>query len=265
MSLFSRRFALSAAAVAFGLAFTPAASAQTKLVVGAYPANPPWEAKNDKGEFEGFEVDLIKEIAKRVGAVPEISDMGFQALFAATSSSRIDAAISTITITKERLQSQSFTQAYYDSDMALATRGDKMRKIADLKGSTLGALSASTGEIWIKANTEKYGIASSRGYNTQQDLLLDLQAGRIDGAISDLPGMQFAFLKMKDLTIAEVIPTGDQYGVMMRKDHPMLGKVNDAISAMKKDGTLPALHKKWLGADAGASSSTVQERPLPKP
>ena len=262
---FTRRLCLTAAAVAFALVAAPAAFAQTKLVIGAYPANPPWEAKNDKGEFEGFEVDLVKEIAKRVGATPEISDMGFQALFAATVSQRIDAAISTITITKERLQSQSFTQAYYDSDMALATRGDKVKKLADLKGATLGVLSSSTGEIWVKANTEKYGIAGMRGYAAQQDLLLDLQAGRIDGAVSDLAGMQFAFQKMKELTIAEVIPTGDQYGIMMRKDHPMLGKVNDAITAMKKDGTIAALHKKWLGADAGPSTSSVQERPLPKP
>jgi polar amino acid transport system substrate-binding protein len=69
---------------------------------------------------------------------------------------------------------------------------------------------------------------------------------------------------MPALTIGEIIPTGDRYGIMMTKDSPHLAKVNDALTAMKKDGFLAGLHKKWLGAEAGANSSTVQERPLPK-
>ena len=71
----------------------------------------------------------------------DISDMGFSALFAATSSKRIDLAISTITITPERLKSQSFTQGFYDSDGALATRADaKIKSLADCKGATIGVL-----------------------------------------------------------------------------------------------------------------------------
>ena len=85
-----------------GLAPIAPASAET-LEVGAYPANPPWENKKEDGSFEGFEVDLVNEIGKRIGAEMHIQDLGFQALFAATSSGRIDLAISSITITNERL------------------------------------------------------------------------------------------------------------------------------------------------------------------
>src|SRR3954467_9878149 len=91
-------------------AFTLPALAAEKLVVGAYPSNPPWEAKNERGEFEGFEVDLAKAIGQKLGREVEFQDMGFQALFAATSSNRIDFAISSISITNERLKNQSFTQ-----------------------------------------------------------------------------------------------------------------------------------------------------------
>ena len=93
-----------AAAVLLAALSLPALAAE-KLVVGAYPSNPPWEAKNEKGEFEGFEVDLVKAIAKKLNREVELQDLGFQALFAATSSGRIDVAISTITITPERLKS----------------------------------------------------------------------------------------------------------------------------------------------------------------
>jgi len=98
--------AMFSAAVAFGAGGS--ASAET-LMVGAYPANPPWENKKEDGTFEGFEVDLVNEIGKRIGADIEFQDLGFQALFAATSSGRVDMAISSITITDERLQNQAFS------------------------------------------------------------------------------------------------------------------------------------------------------------
>src|SRR5437588_454146 len=103
MTQLSRRTLIGAAPFLLAASLALPARAAGKLVVGSYPANPPWENKNKAGEFEGFEVDLIKEIGKRLGLDVEIADYGFQALFAATSSGRIDAAISSITITKERL------------------------------------------------------------------------------------------------------------------------------------------------------------------
>jgi len=252
-----------AAAIVLGAFSLPAIAAE-KLVVGAYPSNPPWEAKNEKGEFEGFEVDLVKAIAKKLNRDVDIQDLGFQALFAATSSGRIDVAISTITITPERLKSQAFTQPYYDSDMALAAATNTpLKGLADVKGKTLGALATSTGETWIKQNMQKYGIADMKTYNTQQDLLLDTRNGRVDGAISDLAGMQFTFLKMPGLKIVERIQTGDQYGIMMKKGSPLLEPVNNAITELKKDGTLAALHKKWLGVEAEPTTSTMTVAPLP--
>lgn len=252
------------AAAVILVAFTLPAVAADKLVVGAYPSNPPWEAKNEKGEFEGFEVDLARAVAKKMNRELELQDLGFQALFAATSSGRIDLAISTITITPERLKTQSFTQPYYDSDMALAAaEGSPLKSVADVKGKTLGALATSTGETWIRTNMEKYGISGIKTYNTQQDLLLDTRNGRVDGAISDLAGMQFTFLKMPGMKIVDRIKTGDQYAMMMRKGSPLVEPVSNAISELKKDGTLAALHKKWLGADAEPETSTVAVKPVP--
>jgi polar amino acid transport system substrate-binding protein len=252
-----------AAALGAALMAGPALGAE-KLTVGAYPTNPPWEAKNERGEFEGFEVDLVRAIGRKLGRDVEIQDLGFQALFAATSSGRIDMAISSITITPERPKNVAFTQGYYDSDMALAAANEtKLKGLADLKGTTLGALATSTGETWIKENMAKYGIAGMKTYNTQQDLLLDTRNGRVDGAISDLAGMQFTFTKMPGMKIVERIPTGDQYAILMKKGSPLVETVNNAVSELKKDGTLAALHKKWLGADPESGTSTITVKPVP--
>ena len=75
--LLNRRNLMGAfAALTIGLGVAGAAHAET-LLVGAYPANPPWENKLESGEFQGFEVDLVKEVGKRLGAEVEIQDLGF--------------------------------------------------------------------------------------------------------------------------------------------------------------------------------------------
>ncbi len=264
MTFTRRNLIMIAAAVGFAAAPSVGFSQET-LNVGSYPNNPPFEYKAESGQFEGFEVDLVTEAAKRAGMGVNIEGYDFQALFSATSSGRIDVAISTITITPERLGSQSFTQPYYDSDMGVAAKkGGDTKGLADLKGKIVGVLSGSTGDKWSKENQEKYGFSEIKGYNTQQEVLLDLAAGRVDGVVSDVPGMEYAFTKMKGLGVVERIKTGEQYGLMMTKDSPLLGKINDAITEMKKDGTLQAIHKKWFGTEAPADSSTVKEAPLPQ-
>ena len=264
MSLTRRH--LIALATALGLSGAAAfgASAQEVLNVGAYPNNPPFEYKNESGAFEGFEVDIVTEAAKRIGMKAEIADYGFQALFAGTTSGRIDVAISSITITQDRLKSQSFTQPYYDSDMGVATKADsEISGLKDLNGKIIGVLSGSTGDKWAKDNQATYGFAEIKGYNTQQDVMLDLGAGRVDAVISDIPGMEYLFLKMKGFTVKDRIKTGEQYGLMMTKDHPLLQKLSDAIGEMKKDGTLNEIHKKWFGTEAPADSATVKEAAIP--
>jgi polar amino acid transport system substrate-binding protein len=246
-----------AASVAAG-----AAAAQT-LTVGAYPSNPPWEFKNEQSEFEGFEVDMIREIAERLGMELEISDLGFQALFAATSSGRIDVAISTITITNERLENQSFTQGYYDADLSLVTLEGGVSGIEEMGGQPIGAIAASTGERWINENSETYGFGDFRSYADQQGMLLDVRAGRIAGAVGDITGFQFAAQQMPDLVIAERIPTGDRYGMMLPQGSELLVPINDAISAMKEDGTMAEIYERWLGyaPEEGSSAVTVMDIP----
>jgi polar amino acid transport system substrate-binding protein len=259
-----RTLALAALAAAVGFAVASPSYAET-LQVGAYPANPPWENKKEDGSFEGFEVDLVNEIGKRIGADMEIKDLGFQALFAATSSGRIDMAISSITITNDRLQNQSFTQGYYDSDLALVSNKDSgVKSLADMKGKPIGAISTSTGEKWIQENSEKYGFGEYKGYNTQQDLILDTQAGRVAGAVGDIAGFQFAFQQMPQMEVVERIGTGDRFAIMMQKGSPLLEKVNAAITEIKKDGTMAALHKKWLGAEADPKTATVMVLEIPQ-
>ena len=262
--MFSRRGAFGVLlAATMSVAAVPAL-AQSAIVVGAYPSNPPWEFKTDDGTFQGFEIDVATEAAKRVGKKAEFQDLGFQALFAATASGRIDFAVSSISVTNDRLKSQSFTQPYYDSDGTILGRANSpIAKLEDLKGKTIGVVSGTTGEKWAKENMARYGIADIKGYNAQQDLMLDVQNGRVDGGAGEVAGFQYAMTKIPGLKLLVRIPTGERFAMMAQKNSKLLPEINDAISAMKKDGTLAKIHEKWFGVPPTEGTSTVVAMPVP--
>ncbi len=251
------------AAALVALAWAVPVAAET-LVVGAYPANPPWEFINEQGTYEGFEVDIAREVAERLGMDVQFENLGFQALFAATASGRIDGAVSSISITPERLESQSFTQPYYDSDGAIVGREDSgVATLEDLSGQTVGVVAATTGAKWAEANAEDLGIADVKSYQAQQDLLMDAVNGRIAGGAGEVAGFQYAIRQMPDLKILVRIPTGEHFAMMMRKDHPLLPQINDAISEMKRDGTMAAIHETWFGVPPEEGTSTVVPTEIP--
>lgn len=248
---------------AFLTVLAGAAAAET-LQVGSYPSNPPFEFKNDSGTFEGFEVDLANAVAAKLGMTVAFTDLGFQALFAATASHRVDLAISSITITPARLQNQDFTQPTMDDDLAvIAGPASRLHSMEDLKGATLGAIASSTGETWIKANTEKYGIAENKSYDTAANMFLDTANGRVDGSVNDQAGSLYAFKSMKGMHIVALIPANQHIGMMLPKGSPLTVKVNDALTALKQDGTVARLYAKWFGAEAPAGSSTTTVEALP--
>jgi polar amino acid transport system substrate-binding protein len=79
----------------------------------------------------------------------------------------------------------------------------------------------------------------------------------------DVAGFQFAFMKMPGMKVVSRIPTADPVAIMMRKCSPLLEPVNEAITALTKDGTMAKLHKKWRGTDPEANTSVVQVKPIP--
>jgi len=241
------------------------ARADGALQVGSYPSNPPFEFKNESGTFQGFEIDLVNAIAAKLGKSVEITDLGFQALFAATASHRVDLAISSITITPERLKNQDFTQPYLDTNLALiAGPASRLKSVDDLKGATVGAIASSTGEAWIKANAERTGIADSKSYDTATAMLLDTANGRLDGAVNDLAGSLYAFRTMRGMRVVADISGVNRIGMMLSKNSPLTGPVNDAITALKQDGSVPRLFTKWFGVEPPADSSTVMVEKLPR-
>ena len=252
----------SVALLSFGVA---ANSQAAEMKVGANIGNVPWEFQDAKGETVGFEVDLAKEIGKRLGMDVAFVNIPFTGLFAAVQSGQIDAAVSSITITKKRLESVSFAQPYYDSDQSLTVKADS--GIADLKGMSgkiAGVDTGSTGDMWAQKHQGDTKISDIRRYEGLSPAMLDLAAGRIDGYISDIPALQYYVKDKPVYKVVERIPTGEQYSMMFAKNSALLPKVNDVISKLKDEGFIAKLHEKWFGAKAEPTTTTVMKADLPK-
>lgn len=254
-----RRLRAAALGVAVTLAFAGAGRADT-IKVGANIGNVPWEFQDASGKTIGFEIDLMNAVGKQLGDTVEFVNIPFNGLFAAVQSGQIDAAVSSITITKKRLESVAFAQPYYDSDQSLTvTKASGIAGLPGMASKVVGVDTGSTGDMWTTQHQAENKLGEIRRYEGLNSAMLDLAAGRIDGYISDIPALLYYVKDKPQFAVVQRIKTTEQYSVMMAKGSPLVAKVNDVITAMKKDGSLAAIHKTWFGTepDAGMATSTV--------
>lgn len=255
-----RTFILALAAVVTLTSIARAAD----WTVASRSDNVPFEYQDPSGASVGFEVDVIDAVARRLGKTVEYTPFPFNGLFAAVQSGRALMAISSITITPQRLETVGFAQPYYDGDQCLAVRrSGPVHGLKDLKGRAIGVETGSTGDVWATQHAAELGVSDVRRYDGLGQAMLDLQAERIDGYIFDIPNVRYFVKDKPQLEVAERIPTGERYSVMFAKGSPLIPEVNAQITALKQDGTLARLHEKWFGTAPEAGSSTGTVEPVP--
>ena len=251
--------------VMFGvMCVTSAAVNAADLKVAANMANLPFEYEDQNGVLTGFEVDIIKEAAQRLGKTVEFSSMPFAMLFPAIQSGRADLAIGSVTITPKRLESIAFSQAYFDAQQCLtvATKSG-VAGFQGLSGKQLGVVTGTVGEIWATENQKKYNYSEIRRYDTNIDPMLDLATGRLAGFFHDCPIDAYYIKDKPQYKIVAQIETNEQFGMAFPKDSKVLSQINDEISKMKQDGMLAQFYEKWFGMKAPADSSSLKVSAIP--
>lgn len=214
-------------------------------------AYPPFESK-EGGEAVGFDIDLMNEIGKRAGFKPEFQNVTFDGIIGGLGSNLYDAAISAMTITKERKKQIDFSDPYFNADQSLLVSSDSnIKTVDDLGDATVGVQIGTTGEIKAKEFKDQGKIGGDvRTFDTIEDAFAALENGQVDAIINDLPVSQ-AKANESDgaLEIVQNIPTGEQYGIAFPKDSDLVEPVNKALKEIKKDGTYKKIYKKWIGAE----------------
>ncbi|WLS80146.1 lysine/arginine/ornithine ABC transporter substrate-binding protein ArgT [Erwinia pyri] len=244
--------ALSSAGSAF-------AAVPKTLRIGTDPTYAPFESKNAQGQLVGFDIDLANEICKRIETKCTYVESDFDALIPSLKAKKIDAIISSLSITEKRQQEIAFSEKLYAANARLiAPKGSKIMPTLDsLKGKTIGLLQGTTQETYANQNWRPKGITITP-YANQDLVYQDLTAGRIDAAFQDEVAASEGFLKQpagKEYAFAGPAVKDEKIfgvgtGMGMRKDDADLkAAIDKAFDSMRKDGTYDKLAKKYFDFD----------------
>jgi polar amino acid transport system substrate-binding protein len=219
------------------------------LVAGANIGYPPFEYY--EGDVAvGFDIDLWEEIGKRTGRETSFMNIPWDGLIAGLQAEKFDVIMSCMGITEERLKQIDFSEPYYLSRFAIAVQnGSDIKSLADLEGKIVGVQTGTMAENWIREHAEELGIASIVPYDEMPDCILDLQAGRIDGAANDFPYLAHLQSGNPDIEIVdETFGDGIKIGIAFRKGTEELrAEIDAAIDEIIGDGTYAKIYEKWFG------------------
>jgi len=235
------------------------AAAPKDIKIGTDPTYAPFESKNSSGKLVGFDIDLANEMCKRAEIKCTFVEGDFDSLIPSLKSKKIDAIISSLSITPKREEEISFTEKLYAANARLiAPKGSKIVPTLDgLKGKNVGVLQGSTQEAYANANWQPKGI-NVVPYQNQDLIYADLASGRLDAAFQDEVAGSEGFLKQpngKDYAFAGPAVKDDTFfgvgtGMGLRKDDTELKAALDkAFDSIRKDGTYDKLAKKYFDFD----------------
>jgi len=219
----------------------------TLTVATELPAPPFWIGEDYDSLTGGFEVDLAKEIAKRLNlGTTKFIEMPFAGLVAGQQCP-CDIDLSQVTITDERAKVVQFTEPYFDANQGiLVKKGTKVGSLEEAKGLRWGAQINTTGVAYI--NDKIKPSSEAQVYNTTVDAFTALSAGQIDAVLLDTPIVVGA-VKANQVPDGEVVgqfETGEKYGAVLNKDSKNLAAFNQVITTLKSEGFIDQLYKKYF-------------------
>ncbi|CAB3798973.1 cystine ABC transporter substrate-binding protein [Pararobbsia alpina] len=212
---------------------------------------PPFDYKAANGQLEGYDVDVAKAVAAKLGVKPEFVTTEWSGIIAGLQANRYDVIVNQVAITPERQKVLDFSPPYtYSTAQLIQRKNDdrQFKSLEDLKGHKLGV---SLGSNYNDMAKSVPGI-DVKTYPGAPEYLRDLASGRLDAALNDR--LMLAYLiRTSNLPLrtgANVGTVEDQMGIPFRKGNPKFAKaIADAIDQLKQDGTLTKISEKWFGID----------------
>ena len=245
--------------LAFSSATAAFAAIPQNIRIGTDPTYAPFESKNSQGELVGFDIDLAKELCKRINTQCTFVENPLDALIPSLKAKKIDAIMSSLSITEKRQQEIAFTDKLYaaDSRLVVAKNSDIQPTVESLKGKRIGVLQGTPQETFGNEHWAPKGIEIV-SYQGQDNIYSDLTARRIDAAFQDEVAASEGFLKQpvgKDYkfggpSVKDEKLFGVGTGMGLRKeDNELREALNKAFAEMRADGTYEKLAKKYFDFD----------------
>ena len=240
-----------AALMVFGLA--SCSKSKNEFVLGLDDSFPPMGFRNESNEIVGYDIDLAKEVAKRLGMTFRAQPISWSAKEQELNTGKIDCIWNGLSITPERLEALSFTKPYLNNAQVVIVRADSgIHSLADLSGKVLGVQAGSSAADAIDSAPDfKSSLKSIVDFNDNIMALNDLEIGGLDGVAMDSVVAEYS-LKVtgKPFIILTESLAPEQYGIAFKKDNTDLrDKVQKVLEEMAADGSVAKISEKWFGND----------------
>jgi polar amino acid transport system substrate-binding protein len=222
-----------------------------ELVLGCDDAFPPM-GFDDNGEIIGFDIDLAKAVAEKLGVKLVVKPIVWDAKEMELTAKNIDVIWNGYSITSDRIEKVTFTKPYLNNAQMLVVRADStIYSKADLNGKIVGAQTESAAESLIKEDAAfNDSLKELRIYDNYQDALNDLRASeRIDAVAVDKILIEYVMKQSPDTFRILDESLGDEYfGIGVRNgSNALADAIDKALAELKTEGKTAEISEKWFG------------------
>ena len=229
------------------LSFSVCAAAG-EVVVGCNAEFPPFEFIGEDNNPAGYDIDIINAIGKAAGFEVRMHHQSFDTLIEGLESSRLDAAISGMTITEARKLKIGFSEPYYNAAQVIVVQEGKpgYETIEELKDKIVGVQLGTTGAGMCEEvmGVDDPDLKQFRRYN---EVFMDLKLGRLDAVVVDIPVAQAYLRRIPGLVISSPRMSEEYYGIAVRKgNRELLDKINEGLAKIRASGEFDEITDKWF-------------------
>ena len=216
------------------------------IVFATDASYPPFEGLGGDGVFYGLDVDVAREIAKRIGVMAEFRNVGMDGLYDVLQAGQADASISALPIDPARAGRWKYSHPYFDAGLTLITlEGSHLDSEQALPGHTVAVVLGSEGDAWLRqAQRRAPGIVAAR-FDSAREASDAVGQGRAEAAILDgVTARQLAARVAAQLT-------SEPYAIAVWGDSvDLLAAIDRALAEMEADGTLQRIIDEWMDREA---------------
>lgn len=223
-------------------------SEQETIVMGTNAEFEPFEYRDNGTDIVGFDVEIAKQIASKLGKKLVIEDMAFDSLIMALNSDKIDFVAAGMTATDERKTQVDFSDTYFHSKQMIIVKADNttIHTADDLVGKKVGVQLGTTGDLFV-SGTEGVEVTQ---FPTGTAAVMDLKNGQLDAVVIDAEPAKKMIEGQADVKVLDAPFIEEEYAIAVKKgDKELLEGINSTLKEIEENGTYDKLYAQFFAAE----------------